>query len=64
MNFFGLNIYFFLGTEATAATMMHLVECCIASEPSVEFKVDRPFIFVIQETYRGIILFQGKFINK
>jgi serine protease inhibitor len=39
--------------------------CCIddeAPEP-IEFKVDRPFMFVIQERRRGLTLFQGKYLS-
>lgn len=47
------------GTEAAAVTGSDIV----ASGPSDDFKVNRPFIYIIDEASTGTILFIGK-INK
>lgn len=54
----------FSGSEAAAATAIIMgIECCIVPQPPIEFKVDRPFLFAIQDIQRGITLFQGQFIS-
>lgn len=47
------------GTEAAAVTGSDIV----SSGPSDDFKVNRPFIYIIDEASTGTILFIGK-INK
>jgi serpin B len=46
------------GTEAAAVTSVSLIE----SLPQ-EFRVDRPFIFVIRENFSGTIVFMGKILD-
>jgi len=50
------------GTEAAAATgvAMFATESARASEPEIYFEADHPFIFIIQETKTGNILFLGR----
>jgi serpin B len=53
------------GTEAAAATYVQ-IEARFAFfdlKPPIEFKCDRPFIFIIHETINNGILFIGKFMN-
>jgi serpin B len=46
------------GTEAAAATS---VDVGVTSVPQfVQFKVDRPFVFIIRENHSGAIMFMGK----
>jgi serine protease inhibitor len=47
------------GTEAAAATIVELNYCSI-SENRLEFKVNRPFLYIIRENSTGAILFMGK----
>jgi serpin B len=47
------------GTEAAAATGMSMGLKSIP-RPSVIFRADRPFIFLIRDTESGLILFMGK----
>jgi len=47
------------GTEAAAATAV-IVSLKSAAVDNIEFKVDRPFIFLIEEKETGQILFMGK----
>lgn len=50
-----------IGTEASAATAVVVRE---KSAPQPEFvNLNRPFIFVIRENYKGSILFLGRFNN-
>lgn len=53
------------GTEAAAATagIMTLRSSPIRPQPIIEFKANRPFIFMIQEKSTGLILFLGKIAN-
>lgn len=50
------------GTEAAAAT---IVEVVLTSAPSgpMRYRVDKPFLFFIQEAHSGAILFMGKVSN-
>ena len=54
-----------LGSEAAAATAICMASLtCFREEPTpIEFKVDRPFMFTIQEQRRGITLFHGKYLS-
>jgi serine protease inhibitor len=55
-----------LGTEAAAATavvMCDVMACISKKSTPIEFKVDRPFLFTIQESRQGITLFQGKYLS-
>lgn len=49
------------GTEASAATVVEIVETSVPVVPVLRF--DRPFTFVIHDTQNGAILFMGK-LNK
>ncbi|MBI2537781.1 MAG: hypothetical protein HYW06_12630, partial [Gemmatimonadetes bacterium] len=48
------------GTEAAAATV---VAIGLTSAGPQEFRVDRPFAFLIRERFSGTILFMGKIMN-
>jgi serpin B len=50
------------GTEAAAATTVHILETAIP-EPTVVFEANHPFIFLIQHKETGTILFTGKVID-
>lgn len=49
------------GTEAAAVTIVEIVNTSIPNIP--EFKVNKPFLFVIREKSTGVILFIGKMGN-
>ena len=49
------------GTEAAAATTIGIGIRAQARE--LEFKVDRPFMFVINDTQTGAILFMGRVVD-
>ncbi len=51
------------GSEAAAATVVEMLESAAMIEEIVEFKVDRPFFFVIQDDRTGSILFMGKVVE-
>ncbi|UJR15752.1 hypothetical protein I4U23_002687 [Adineta vaga] len=54
------------GSEAAAATAIIMVdECCMMRdvEELIKFRIDRPFLFAIQEARSGLVLFQGKFLT-
>jgi serpin B len=51
------------GTEAAAATTALITTAQAASEPSVEFQADHPFLFFIQHRDTGAILFLGRFAD-
>jgi len=46
------------GTEAAAATAVKMKR--IAMPPTVQFRVDHPFVFLIKENATGTILFLGR----
>jgi serpin B len=46
------------GTEAAAVTSVILLESA-----SQEFRIDRPFVFVIRENFSGTIVFMGKIVD-
>ena len=50
------------GTEAAAATAVQINYKSFI-RPSLEYKCDRPFLFIIHETIKNGILFIGKFMN-
>jgi len=50
------------GTEAAAATTVTMMRMSLDTRPSIEFLVDRPFLFTIQHR-SGMVLFSGV-INK
>jgi serpin B len=50
------------GTEAAATTMIN-IGMGAAMPRYVEFRADHPFIFIIQETDTGNILFMGRVNN-
>jgi serine protease inhibitor len=47
------------GTEAAAVTVVEIKETAIAEAP--EFIADKPFIFIIEDSETGSILFMGKY---
>ena len=50
------------GTVATAVTKHESWDTDVYFEP-VEFHIDRPFAFIIEETSTGAVLFTGR-VNK
>ncbi len=48
------------GTEAAAVTAVVMVANASQETPSVNFVVDKPFLFAIKEKSTGVILFMGK----
>lgn len=48
------------GTEAAAATALGAVAGAAPADPPVEFRADRPFVFVIRDTTSGAVLFMGR----
>ena len=50
------------GTEAAAATTVHMLESAIPDSPEV-FDADHPFLYLIQHKETGTILFMGKVVN-
>ena len=51
------------GSEAAAVTVVEKLESAEIVEEPVEFKVDRPFFFVIADDRSGSILFMGKVVE-
>lgn len=51
------------GTEAAAATGVVIGVTSLPLEESTIFKVDRPFVFLIQDKTTGGILFMGRVLN-
>jgi len=52
------------GTEAAAVTIVGIIATYVpAPLPTVIFKVNKPFVFVIREKSTGVILFTGKMGN-
>jgi len=53
------------GTEASAATAVVMVRKTAVFKPlnNVEFKADRPFLFVVKENQNNSILFMGKVLK-
>ncbi len=49
------------GTEAAAVTVVGIGIVCACGP--VEFRVDRPFAFLIRERFSGTILFMGRIMN-
>ncbi len=50
------------GTEAAAATAVVMNLQCIPEQPAVLI-LDRPFLFLIQDSATGSIIFMGKVMN-
>jgi serpin B len=48
------------GTEAAAATAVLMTRAGVPPEPTVEFRADHPFLFLIQHRETGAILFLGR----
>ena len=55
------------GTEAAAVTVVAVAKgasCSTASAPrAVEFRCNRPFLFVLHDVQRGIVLFIAKIVH-
>lgn len=51
------------GTEAAAATAVMVGVTSAMPEEPLEVKMDRPFIFAIQDDQTGTILFLGRVMN-
>lgn len=51
------------GTEAAAATVVIMELTSMMPESAIEFRVDRPFLFVIRDIPTGTILFVGRVMN-
>jgi serpin B len=51
------------GTEAAAATAVVMAESAMVKIEPVKMKVDRPFIFLINDDDSGAILFAGRVLN-
>lgn len=51
------------GTEAAAATAVIMTKTSAMHDPekTIEFKADRPFIYVIRDNQTGAILFIGRY---
>ena len=54
------------GTEAAAVTMIHAKSCSATSSgpTPIEFKCNRPFLFVLHDTVTNCIFFIGKYVKK
>ena len=48
------------GTEAAAVTSISMEKTSVGPPQPVLFRADRPFLFLIQESSSGVILFMGK----
>jgi serine protease inhibitor len=48
------------GTEAAAATIVEMRETSAGGDSTPVFRVDKPFLYIIQENSTGAILFMGK----
>ncbi len=51
------------GTEAAAATVVIMPAMALAPGSPIEFRVDRPFLFLIRDNPSGAILFIGRVTN-
>ena len=51
------------GTEAAAATGVVMVGTSIDTSPPIEFRIDRPFIFIIRDIETNAVLFIGRIVN-
>ena len=52
------------GTEASAVTMIEMANSCIVlEEPPKEFFADKPFMYMIRDSYTNSILFMGVISN-
>ncbi|MBN2678573.1 MAG: serpin family protein [Anaerolineaceae bacterium] len=51
------------GTEAAAATVVIMKLTAMLPGDAIEFRVDRPFLFVIRDIPSGAILFVGRVMN-
>ena len=53
-----------VGTEAAAATVIKMLGCAPGQpEIPIEFKCNRPFLFMIHDNRHNNILFFGKVVN-
>jgi serpin B len=51
------------GTEAAAATVVVMYPTCAPVGPAIDFRVDRPFVFVIRDIETKAVLFVGRIVN-
>jgi serine protease inhibitor len=51
------------GTEAAAATAVVMPRAGAAPSKPIEFKADRPFLFVIRDNASGLVLFMGRVVD-
>lgn len=51
------------GTDAAAATAFMGVGCCLDPPEPIDFVADHPFMFMIREDVRGVVLFVGNVID-
>lgn len=51
------------GTEAAAATALGMVGTAMPSDPPVEIRADKPFLYVIRDVQTGAALFVGRVLD-
>ena len=51
------------GTEAAAATAVHMQATSAMVDPPLTLTIDRPFVFLIRDDATGALLFMGRIVN-